>query len=279
MLKVTTWNVNGVRARHQQLLQWIEREKPDVVCLQEVKAAQADVPAELCALPGYFCYWHGFKGYSGVALHMSRAAFGRRPLFAHPEFDHEARIVTAQAGDLLFASIYVPNGGKDFPAKVRFLDALDGFAERTRAEGLRLVLCGDLNVAREPRDVHPSLRNQAKIGQTPEERAQLERLISRGLVDLSRRFRPDDDRLFTWWAPWRNQRERNIGWRLDYVLASEALAERALSCEVYREFGTSDHGPVLAVFDVEPPPGSGPDEPELEVDPEQPPATGQLTLF
>jgi exodeoxyribonuclease III len=279
MLKVTTWNVNGVRARQQQLLTWLERERPDVVCLQEVKAAQADVPAELCALPGYFCYWHGTKGYSGVALHLSRATFGRRPAFSHPEFDHEARIVTAQAGELLFASIYVPNGGKDFPAKVRFLDALDAFAERSRAAGTKLVLCGDLNVAREPRDVHPSQRNEAKIGQTAAERAQLERLIGRGLVDLSRKFRPDDDRLFTWWAPWRSQRERNIGWRLDYVLASAELAERALSCEVFREFGSSDHGPVVAVFDIDPPRGSEPVEPEPEPEPEKPSGSGQLTLF
>jgi exodeoxyribonuclease-3 len=278
MLKVTTWNVNGVRAREQQLLQWVERERPDVVCLQEIKADLADVPAALCALPGYHCYWHGYRGYSGVALHLSRAAFGGRPRFSHPEFDHEARIVTAQARDVLFASIYVPNGGKDYPGKVRFLDALDAFAERAIAAGQKLVLCGDLNVAREPRDVHPSLRNPAKIGQTPAEQAQLERLIGRGLVDLSRKSRPDDDRLYSWWAPWRNQRERNIGWRLDYVLASRELAEHALSCEVFRDFGSSDHGPVVAVFDVDPPRIEGPGEPEPE--PESPkPAPGQLPLF
>jgi exodeoxyribonuclease-3 len=277
MLKVTTWNVNGVRARREQLLSWIERERPDVVCLQEVKASAADVPAELCALPGYYCYWHGNKGYSGVALHMSRAAFGGRPEFGHPAFDHESRIVTAQAEDYVFASIYVPNGGKDFAAKVRFLDELDAYAERCRAAGLQLVLCGDLNVAREPRDVHPTQRNEAKIGQTRNERAQLERLIGRGLVDLSRRFHPDDDRLFSWWAPWRNQRERNIGWRLDYVLASTELAARARSCEVFREFGTSDHGPVVAIFAVDPPRGSGPDEPEPQAP--APSGGGQLTLF
>lgn len=277
MLKITTWNVNGIRAREQQVLQWVAREQPDVVCLQEVKAAVAQVPQALCALPGYLCYWHGYKGYSGVALLLSQAAFGGRPRFAHPAFDHEARIVTAQAGDLLLASIYVPNGGKDFPAKVRFLDALDAFAETERARGTKVILCGDLNVAREPRDVHPSQRNTKKIGQTPAERAQLERLISRGLVDLSRKFHPDEDHLYSWWAPWREERARNIGWRLDYVLASHDLAARALSCEIVREFGTSDHGPVLAVFDVDPPRIDGPTEPEPE--PPERSRTGQLPLF
>jgi exodeoxyribonuclease-3 len=277
MLKVATWNVNGIRARAAEVLQWLEREQPDVVCLQEVKASQADVPDALCTLPGYFCYWHGYRGYSGVALHLSRAAFGKRPRFEHPAFDHEARIVTARAGDVVFASTYVPNGGKDFPAKVRFLDALSGFAQAARAEGLKLVLCGDLNVAREPRDVHPKLRNPKQIGQTPDEQAQLERVIAHGLVDLSRKFRPDDDRLFTWWAPWREQRQRNIGWRLDYVLASAELAERALSCDAFREFGSSDHAPVIAVFDVEPARAEiGEPEPEPEPDVPRP---GQLPLF
>jgi exodeoxyribonuclease-3 len=88
------------------------------------------------------------------------------------------------------------------------------------------------------------------IGQTPEERAQLERLISRGLVDLSRKFHPDDDRLYTWWAPWRNLREKNVGWRLDYVLCSRELADVATACTAHREFGTSDHGPVQALFEL-----------------------------
>ena len=253
MLKITTWNVNGIRAREREVLELVERERPDVLCLQEVKALPEQIPAALCVLPGYVCYWHGRKGYSGVALHLSQAAFPGASRYAHPEFDHESRIVTAAFGNVVFASIYVPNGGKDFPAKVRFLDALGAFSEAAEREGTALVLMGDLNVAREPRDVHPKLRKPEQIGQTPAEQAQLERVIGHGLVDLSRKFYPDDDALFTWWAPWRNLRERNIGWRLDYVLAHRSLAERAVSCTVARGFGTSDHAPVTAVFDMDPP--------------------------
>jgi exodeoxyribonuclease-3 len=250
MLKVTTWNVNGIRAREREVVAWIEREQPDVVCLQEIKASPDKVPAALCELQGYHCYWHGHKGYSGVGLHLSRKTFPEPPEFAHPEFDHETRIVTARVRDLLFASIYVPNGGKDFEAKLRFLAALEAFAAQAEQQGTRLVLCGDLNVAREERDVHPSLRKPDQIGRTPDEQAQFERILDRGLVDLSRQFFPDDDRLFTWWAPWRNLRQKNVGWRIDYVLASTSLARRAQGCEVAREFGTSDHGPLVATFEL-----------------------------
>jgi exodeoxyribonuclease-3 len=275
MLSLTTWNVNGIRARQHDLLAWLERERPDVVCLQEIKAAPESIPEGLREHPGYWSYYHGHKGYSGVALLFSRASFPKRPLCTHPSFDHETRIVTAQTGDLLFASIYVPNGGKDLDAKVRFLDELAAYAAEARARGLRVLLCGDLNVALDERDVHPSLRKPQQIGQTPSERAQLQAIIDHGLVDLSRKFQPDDDRLFTWWAPWRNLRERNIGWRLDYVLASHALADAALSCEAHREFGSSDHGPVHARLDVAIPEYSGAEEP-----PELPPTPeGQLPLF
>jgi exodeoxyribonuclease-3 len=274
MLKVGTWNVNGVRARSREVLDWLERERPDVVCLQEVKASPHDVPEELREQPEYFGYWHGHKGYSGVALLLSRSTFGARPEFVHPPFDLETRIVTAVAGNILFASIYVPNGGKDFEAKVKFLDELGAFCERARADGLQIVLCGDLNVAREPRDVHPKLRKPEQIGQTAGERAQLERLISHGLVDLSRKFHPDDDQLFTWWAPWRENRQRNIGWRLDYVLPSAALAERALRCDAFREQGSSDHAPVLATFDIELPKPAA-----IERNPPPAEQSGQLKLL
>ena len=120
---------------------------------------------------------------------------------------------------LTVASIYVPNGGKDFPAKMQFLEALDAHAAEFQTAGLPLVLCGDMNVARTDMDVHPKERKPGVIGQLPDERALIERIISRGLVDVHRQFEPDNADLFTWWAPWRNMKQRNIGWRLDYVLA------------------------------------------------------------
>ena len=196
----------------------------------------------------YWCYWHGGKGYSGVALHVSRTFAPERPAFEHPAFDHEQRIATVTVADVTFASIYVPNGGKDFPAKMQFLEAMDRYAASFRSTGRPLVMMGDMNVARTERDVHPKERKPRAIGQLPEERAVIERMLSRGLVDVGRALDPDNDGLFTWWAPWRQMRERNIGWRLDYVMASETLAARAQSCVVQKDVGTSDHAPVVATF-------------------------------
>jgi exodeoxyribonuclease-3 len=285
-LKIATWNVNGIRARDAQLQEFIAREEPDVLCLQEIKATFDQLPVWLCEIEGYWCYWHGGKGYSGVALHVRRESFGERPVFHHPEFDYENRIVTARlqptaggedsglqtaptTGDgdpglhptaratrdggpgvppVTVASIYVPNGGRDFEGKMRFLESLVQLAAEYESSGSTLVLCGDLNVARTDMDVHPKERKPRAIGQLPEERALIERIIGHGLVDVHRTLDPDNENLFTWWAPWRNLRQRNIGWRLDYVLASRTLAERAVSCIVQRETGTSDHGPVIAIF-------------------------------
>ena len=247
-MKIATWNVNGIRARHGEVFDFVERESPDVLCLQEIKASPDQVPLMICALEGYWCYWHGEKGYSGVALHVSHRLSPERPVFEHPSFDYENRIVTVRLPAATIASVYVPNGGKDFPAKMQFLAAVEAFAAEHRQSPL--IICGDLNIARTDMDVHPKERRPRAIGQLPEERDQLERIIGTGLVDVGRALDPQNDGLFTWWAPWRNMRQRNIGWRLDYVLASEPLFARARSCVVQREVGTSDHGPVIAEFEL-----------------------------
>ena len=200
-------------------------------------------------MQGYWCHWHGGKGYSGVALHVSKSVVGDRPTFSSPSFDYESRILAVDIGDLTIASVYVPNGGKDYDAKVAFMRELAGYARAHREQGLKLVICGDYNVARTDMDVHPKERKPGIIGQRPEERALLEAIIDEGLSDVGRRLNPGDENYFTWWAPWRNLRQRNIGWRLDYVLASESLAARATSCPSFREIGTSDHAPVVATFE------------------------------
>jgi exodeoxyribonuclease-3 len=252
-LTIATWNVNGIRAREEQFLAWLARDRPDVVCLQEIKAAPDKLSERLCELAGYRCYWHGAGGYSGVGLHVRADRGGEpaaAPQYAHPAFDLENRIVTADLGDVLVASIYVPNGGKDYQAKLDFLTALGVWAGEVRRAGRRLLVCGDLNVARTDQDIHPKERKPHIIGTRPEERALLDSLIGQGLVDVGRELDPDNDGLFTWWAPWRNLRQRNIGWRIDYLLASEELAKTATDSRVLAEVGTSDHAPVIARFDV-----------------------------
>jgi exodeoxyribonuclease III len=243
-VKIATWNVNGIRARAAQLCEWLARDRPDIVCLQELKATTAQIPVE-CKPADYHAYWHTLKGYSGVSLHVRNDLFAVDPVFSHPPFDIESRIVQVEHGDLVIASVYVPNGGKDYAAKLAFLNSLRDWAGKLTADGRQLILCGDINIARAEIDVHPKERKPNAVGQRPEERALFQTLLDQQLVDLGRRFDPDNPNLFTWWAPWRNLRARNIGWRLDYVLASPAVAQRASSCVVQADVGTSDHAPVV----------------------------------
>ena len=117
--------------------------------------------------------------------------------------------------------------------------------EQVHAEGREMVLCGDLNVAHADIDVHPKERKAGVIGQRPEERALFDRLLGTHFVDVARAAQPDNEAMFTWWPPWRNMRQRNIGWRIDYILASKSIAERVLQCVVLTDIGTSDHAPVM----------------------------------
>ena len=243
-MKIATWNVNGIRARQTQLCEWVERDRPDVVCLQELKAERAQVPAQ-CEFAEYHAYFHGLRAYSGVSLHVRRGLFDAEPQFSHPAFDMESRIVQACCGKLVLASVYVPNGGKDYGAKIAFMQQLTAWAKRLHEEGRELILCGDMNITRTDMDVHPKERKPEVIGQRTEERELFEALLGGHLVDVGRALAPDNAEMYTWWAPWRNMRARNIGWRLDYILASKSIAARAKECVVLREVGTSDHAPVV----------------------------------
>jgi exodeoxyribonuclease-3 len=247
-MKIATWNVNGIRARQAQFCEWLARDQPDVVCLQELKAEPAQIP-EVCKLADYHAYWHGHKGYSGVSLHLKKTLFDAEPEFSHPAFDMETRIVQVSLGNLVVASVYVPNGGKDYNAKIGFVTRLAEWANALHAAGRELVLCGDINIARADIDVHPKERKAGVIGQRPEERALFDSLLGGNLVDVGRALQPDNADFFTWWPPWRNMRQRNIGWRIDYILASNSIAARATSCGVLAEVGTSDHAPVMMAFD------------------------------
>ncbi len=200
-------------------------------------------------MEGYWCYWHGGKGYSGVAIHVSMALAPERPAFTHPR----VRLRTScRRGGLARGDRGVgvcAERREGLPGQ----DAIPGRARRPspasfRGTGRSLILCGDLNVALTDQDVHPKERKPRAIGQLPEERAALQAILTHDLVDVGRALDPSNDGLFTWWAPWRNLRQRNIGWRIDYILASSAIAGRAVSCPVLADIGTSDHAPLMATF-------------------------------
>lgn len=249
-MRVVTWNVNGVRKREKELLDLIAAQRPDVLCLQEIKCDADQLPPGLGGLMGmteYASFWHGKGGYSGVSVHLLKSRF-RDVAFSHPSFDNEARVVEARADDLAFVSMYVPNGGKDFAAKMDFLRELAPWGKTLAAR--RAIVCGDMNVARAEIDVHASQRNARVIGQRPDERELFEAFLSSGLVDVGRKLHPSDDALFSWWPYWNEARQRNVGWRLDLVIATPDLAARAKTHTVLREFGLSDHAPVIVDFDL-----------------------------
>jgi len=164
------------------------------------------------------------------------------PGFPQPE----ARAVSATCDGIRVYSVYVPNGrspgSEHYAYKLSWLAAL---RDMVAADAERTVVCGDINIARSDLDVHPRERKPGIIGQRPEERELFEALLAAGLTDVGRTLDPENAGLFTWWPPWRDMRRRNIGWRLDYVLASKAIAERAQNCKVLADFGTSDHAPVV----------------------------------
>ena len=174
-------------------------------------------------------YWHGEHAYSGVATAHRRDALPTNPSSAIPNSTSKLVSSTAQVGDFLFVSVYVPNGGKDFPAKI-ISDAVRFMGEATARRRLRVVLCGDINIARTEMDVHP-----APARHRPESRGAgaVRDILGDHLVDVGRASIPQSPS-FTWWAPWRNMRARNIGWRLDYVLAANLGGESRASCAAYR---------------------------------------------
>jgi exodeoxyribonuclease-3 len=243
-IKVASWNVNSVRKRLPELLAWVAEHQPDVLCLQEIKAIASQIPDPLHTLADYHNLWHGGpKGYSGVSLHVRKSLVDERPTFEHPAFDFEGRVAFCDVLGARFCSMYLPNGGKDFEAKMRFLKDFEQWSKACVASNTPLIVSGDLNVTRTDRDVHPAGVDHSVIGQRPDERAAFEAVLATGLVDGVRMLAPDDDRLFTWWAAWRNCKERNLGWRIDYVLTDPRIG--FLSFKVFREVGTSDHAPIL----------------------------------
>lgn len=246
-MRIATWNVNGIRARGAQVSAWVAENKPQVLCLQEIKAAPEQIQEDTCPLPGYVTYWHGkLGGYSGVSLHCDPALGA--PEFYIPAFDIETRIVVSAFGNMHIACVYAPNGGKDYNAKLAFYRDMIAWSKEFVASGKELLICGDLNITRSDLDVHPSQQKPDVIGQLPEERVLFQQLLDTGLRDTGRDLRPTEDRMFTWWPYWKPAKARNLGWRIDYVLATEALANRAVKHDVHQTFGSSDHAPVITEF-------------------------------
>jgi len=250
-ITLLSWNVNGIRAVYKKgFLDWLDEANADIVCLQETRADESQLPTLLAQPEGYRSYWNGSKrkkGYSGTALlarmEPEEVSFG----LGIDEFDQEGRTVIARYPTFTLINSYFPNGGRDHgrvPFKLAFYTAFLEKCERLRAKGQTVIFCGDVNTSHKEIDLANPKSNQNTTGFLPEERAWIDQVVESGYVDTFRHFYPDLDGQYTWWSVPTRARERNIGWRLDYFfIAREALA-RVVDAFILPDVMGSDHCPV-----------------------------------
>jgi exodeoxyribonuclease-3 len=249
-----TLNANGIRsAERRGFSRWLRRSAPDFLCLQELRAASEQVAPELHSPAGWNARWQSAekKGYAGVGL-LSRRAADRYAAGTGLDWgDREGRFLRADFGPLAVCSVYVPSGTSSeerLRRKLAWMEHFAPFAAELLARQELVALCGDVNIAHAEIDIHDPRGNAKNSGFLPEERAWLTRLLAQGWVDVVRALHPGVPGLYSWWSNRGRAREKDLGWRLDYVLASPALAARARRAWIEKRAGLSDHAPVLVEF-------------------------------
>lgn len=248
-MKLLSWNVNGIRscARHG-LLDWVAREGADVFCLQETRAHPEQLEKELLNLRGYHGAWHAARrrGYSGVATFCRRDPDEVISGLGVPELDQEGRVLTCVLGDLAVVNAYFPTSQRTharLPYKLEFCRAMEALLGRLRHRGLKVLLCGDYNIAHREIDLRNPRENEGNAGFLPEERAWMDRFLEAGYVDTFRARCPEPGN-YTWWSYRGDVRQRNVGWRIDYVCVAPDLDERVARSFHQPHVLGSDHCPV-----------------------------------
>ena len=257
MLRILTFNANGIRsAAKKGFFEWFKKQNADILCIQELKAQEADLSDELKALPGYHGFFHCAlkKGYSGCGLWSRRAPDRVRIGFGDEEFDAEGRCVEADFGRLTVISAYFPSGSSSDErqlAKYRFLERFAPHLKALKDSGREVVLCGDVNIAHREIDIKNWKGNLDHSGFLPEERAWLDHLFDEmGWVDVFRSLDPRPER-YTWWSQRGQARAKNVGWRIDYELATPGIAALAQSTDIYAAEKFSDHAPLWVDYAVD----------------------------
>ncbi len=260
MLRIITLNLNGIRsAWNKGVLPWMAAQKADIVCLQELKAQEADLSEDMKAPDGLDAYYHVAekKGYSGVGLWCRREPDDVKIGLGNTEFDAEGRYLQADFGKLSAISLYLPSGSSSperQEAKFRFMDFFYPHLVELAQSGRDVLVCGDWNIAHREIDLKNWRGNRKNSGFLPEERAWIGRVLDEaGWSDVYRRLHPaTTDECYTWWSNRGQAWVKNVGWRIDCQLATPGLAATARSASVYKEQRFSDHAPLTVDYDYAP---------------------------
>ncbi len=255
MIRIISWNVNGIRAADRKgFLDWLEETKSDIVCVQETKAHPDNLRKELLSPDGYKTFWAAAerKGYSGVGVFTKINPLSVSYGLGKREFDAEGRLIMLDYGEFILFNIYFPNGGtgnRRVPFKLRFYDCFLEKANKLKAEGKRLVICGDVNTAHQEIDLARPKENEKNTGFLPEERAWITKFIENGYIDTFRYFNREGGH-YTWWDYKTKARERNIGWRLDYFFVSDNFIDQVKASRILKDVMGSDHCPIELLLDI-----------------------------
>jgi len=252
-IRIMCWNVNGVRAAARKgFLDWLRRESPDIICLQETKARPDQLDEELREPPGYNAYWNyaEAKGYSGVTTFAREEPLSVVNGFGIGRYDAEGRVIVTEHGGFTLCNVYFPNGKRD-PERLQFkMDFYEDFLkyiQSLKAEGRKLVVCGDYNTAHTEIDLARPKENATISGFLPKEREWLDRLVAAGFVDTFRHFNKEPNH-YTWWDMKSRARERNVGWRIDYFFVTADLLPSLTQALIMPEVMGSDHCPIGIVL-------------------------------
>lgn len=249
-MKIISYNVNGIRAAMGKgLINWMDQEQPDVLCIQEIKASPEQVGVFELEEMGYHHYWYPAqkKGYSGVAIFSKQEPKKVTYGCGIKEYDFEGRVLLADFEDLTVMSVYHPSGssGDDRQAfKMKWLADYQEYINDLKKSRKNLILSGDFNICHKAIDIHNPVSNAKTSGFLPEEREWMENFIQSGFIDTFRYFDPSPHQ-YSWWSYRANSREKNLGWRIDYNLASKNLETRLKSASILPNAMHSDHCPVV----------------------------------
>jgi exodeoxyribonuclease-3 len=249
-MKIVSWNVNGIRsAERKGFLDWLEDSDADLIFLQEVRALPEQMSSESRSPEGWSTHFFPAqrKGYSGVGIYARTEPDEVRHGFGPRKFSVEGRSIMARYGDLCVWGCYFPNGGNDLarvPYKLDYYKALLRHINKQRRDGDRVLVCGDFNTAHREIDLARPAQNRKNTGFLPEECAWVQKWVDGGWIDTFRHVHGDVPDRYSWWSFRSGARERNVGWRLDYVFADEALTDRIVHADIHHEDTGSDHCPV-----------------------------------